>query len=370
MVTASCDALIVGGGPAGSTCAWRLVNAGLNVIVMDRADFPRDKVCAGWVTPAVVQTLRLDLDDYARSNTLAPVRRFRVGPMSAAPREHDYGEIASYGIRRCEFDDYLLRRSRASLRLGEPLKSLQRTNTGWVANDELHCRVLIGAGGHFCPVARHLGANPGRSERAVTAQEIEFRLSDEQARRCRLPQGSADIRFCDDLQGYAWVFRKGDYLNVGLGREDHESLAQHVREYLDAMKREGLIPDDAPHRMHGHAYILHGHTRRTLVDNAVLLIGDAAGLAYPKSGEGIRTAVESAVLAADTIIEAAGDYSVARLASYERRLKGRLGPGEAPAPRSALRAALGRRLLRSAWFTRRIVLDRWFLHTQQPPLVT
>ena len=50
-----CDVLIVGGGPAGSSCAWRLVTAGLDVVVVDKANFPRDKVCAGWITPAVVR---------------------------------------------------------------------------------------------------------------------------------------------------------------------------------------------------------------------------------------------------------------------------------------------------------------------------
>ena len=57
MVT--CDVLVIGGGPAGSTCAWKLREAGLDVIVMDRATFPRDKVCGGWITPQVIADLRL-----------------------------------------------------------------------------------------------------------------------------------------------------------------------------------------------------------------------------------------------------------------------------------------------------------------------
>ena len=53
----TCDVLVAGGGPAGSACAWKLRRAGLDVIVMDRALFPRDKVCAGWITPGVVEAL-------------------------------------------------------------------------------------------------------------------------------------------------------------------------------------------------------------------------------------------------------------------------------------------------------------------------
>ncbi|MGH8310611.1 MAG: FAD-dependent oxidoreductase, partial [Steroidobacteraceae bacterium] len=59
-----CDVLVVGGGPAGSTCAWALSRAGLEVLVIDRARFPRDKVCAGWVTLPVFEALELDPGEY------------------------------------------------------------------------------------------------------------------------------------------------------------------------------------------------------------------------------------------------------------------------------------------------------------------
>ena len=74
-----CDILIVGGGPAGSSCAWKLAGSGLDVVVMDRKIFPRDKPCAGWITPAVVEELQLDLDDYARGRVLQPITTFVVG---------------------------------------------------------------------------------------------------------------------------------------------------------------------------------------------------------------------------------------------------------------------------------------------------
>ena len=63
-----CDVLIVGGGPAGSTCARALRQAGLDVVVMDKAVFPRDKTCAGWITPAVIDLLALDIEDYRRQH--------------------------------------------------------------------------------------------------------------------------------------------------------------------------------------------------------------------------------------------------------------------------------------------------------------
>ena len=76
-----CDVLIVGGGPAGSSCAWKLLGAGLDVVVLDRKSFPRDKPCAGWITPAVVESLQLDLNEYREGRVLEPIMAFVVGAM-------------------------------------------------------------------------------------------------------------------------------------------------------------------------------------------------------------------------------------------------------------------------------------------------
>ena len=74
-----CDVLIVGGGPAGSACAWALRHAGLDVLILDAATFPRDKVCAGWITPQVVTELRIDVEEYRRGRTFQPIMGFRTG---------------------------------------------------------------------------------------------------------------------------------------------------------------------------------------------------------------------------------------------------------------------------------------------------
>jgi flavin-dependent dehydrogenase len=133
----SCDALIVGGGPAGSSCAWQLRRHGMAVMVMDKASFPRDKVCAGWITPAVIQALQLDVAAYARQHVLQPITAFRTGVIDGRDVETRYSTPVSYGIRRYELDDYLLQRSDARLRLGEPLNSLHRDGQQWIVNDAI-----------------------------------------------------------------------------------------------------------------------------------------------------------------------------------------------------------------------------------------
>ena len=75
----SCDVLIVGGGPAGSSCAWGLRSSGLRVVILDKAKFPRNKVCGGWITPSVLQALAIDPAEYARGRTLQAITGFRIG---------------------------------------------------------------------------------------------------------------------------------------------------------------------------------------------------------------------------------------------------------------------------------------------------
>lgn len=366
-----CDVLIVGGGPAGSSCARALTQAGLDVMIMDKSAFPRDKVCAGWVTPPVLETLQIDAAEYAQYGTLQPITSFRVGFIAGEARTADYPQVVSYGIRRCEFDHYLVQRAGARQLLNETLRSLTRVDNHWRVNDHIEAKLLIGAGGHFCPVARYLGADVGSREVAVKAREIEFPLSAAQQRRCAVAAHRPELYFCPDLKGYGWIFRKGDYLNIGLGREDSQRLSEHSAAFMSWLKATGRIPDDVPEAFKGHAYLLYSHGQRKLFDDGVLLIGDAAGLAYPQSGEGIRPAVESGLLAAATIIAADGDYSAANLATYPRRLSTRFG---APRPDFSqhlpvpVRQFVATRLLSTAWFARHVVLDRWFLHSQQAPL--
>jgi flavin-dependent dehydrogenase len=161
----TCDVLIVGGGPAGSACAWRLKRHGVDVLVMDRAVFPRDKVCAGWITPQVVSALDLDLADYARDRVLQPISGFRTGPMRGRLLEIRFDDVVSYAIRRWEFDHYLLQRSGARLSTGKAVAGLEREAGGWIVNGTVCTPMLVGAGGHNSPVARHLAAKRPRRHR-------------------------------------------------------------------------------------------------------------------------------------------------------------------------------------------------------------
>ncbi|WP_166257337.1 NAD(P)/FAD-dependent oxidoreductase [Marinobacter salicampi] len=366
------DLIIVGGGPAGSTLAWTLRDAGKKILVIDKQDFPRDKTCAGWVTPAVMDSLHIDHEDYSQSRTLQPINSFRIGMMGQAPVENDHDGVVSYGIRRCEFDDYLLQRVACDKALKTPVKSLKRQADSWIVNDHYEAPLIVGAGGHFCPVARELGDGPGGHETVVAAKEVEFEMTPEQASHCEARGERPELWFCRDLKGYAWVFRKGNFLNIGLGREDNHKLTDHLNRFIADMKAQGRIPSDLPRRFKGHAYLLYAHAERPLIDDGVLLIGDAAGLAYTQSGEGIRPAIESALLAAKVIREAP-DASARHLQSYGEAISERFGTralneGSNWQIPDWVKMPLASGLMRSHWFTRKVVTEKWFLHQQVPPL--
>jgi geranylgeranyl reductase family protein len=361
----TCDALVVGGGPAGSSCAWKLRQAGMDVLVVDKATFPRDKVCAGWITPEVITELQIDVEDYRQGRTFQPITAFRVGVLGRRDVvDIDYRLPVSFGIRRCEFDHYLLERSGARVVAATPVAAIRRDNLHWIVNDEIRAPLVVGAGGHFCPVARMLNPDAVAAP-LVAAQEGEFVA----APPASWPTDGErpELYFCADLRGYGWCFRKGEYLNVGFGRFDARALPKATSSFVDYLKANGRVPLNVSWRWRGHAYLVSGARSRKAVGDGVMLVGDAAGLAYPQSGEGIRPAIESGLMAASTILKAKGPYTVDRLTPYANRLRDRYGTGRlgrilsgALPDRTATR--LAPRLMRNRWFVQHLVLDRWFLH--------
>src|SRR5690606_14279055 len=220
------------------------------------------------------------------------------------------------------------------------------------------------------------GCATGPPAPVVAAQEIEVRLAPDALEKLAVDGALPELFFEPDLAGYGWVVRKGDWLNVGLGRQESAAgadtaegrgLAAFVARFLARMRAARKVPDALAARFRGHAYLLHGQSQRPLAGDGVVLVGDAAGLAYPRSGEGIRPAIESGLLAAEAIAAAGGDP--ARLAPYAERIEARFGPRR-PARRAdptawlprPWRRALAGRLLATPAFARHVVLDRWFLH--------
>ena len=325
------EAIVVGGGPGGSTAAWRLARAGVRTLVLDAAVFPRVKVCAGWVTAAALVDAKVDPAKYPL--TIQPFASCALA-FDGVRRETRWLGPASWGIVRREFDHWLLERAAASgadVRDGVRVTAVQ-AETGGVRVEtsagSFAGAVVVGAGGHRCPVARALGDVSAREE-VVVAQESETRLGPD-ARRVPTAFMEAPELFIEpDLRGYGWWFPKGDVLNIGVGITGGAdgSLPRRRDALMTMLRASGRLPGDlALEPFRGHAYVVRRQAPRRLAGPRFCLVGDAAGLARDLSGEGIGPAIRSGGLASDAIVNFLRDGEP--LQGYERGIVSLYGRGE------------------------------------------
>ena len=318
------DAIVVGGGPAGSTCAWKLREAGLDVLVLDRSTFPRTKLCAGWVTPEAIDDLEFDPGDYPHSFMTFDELHLHWKVLTGKPR------AKQHSIRRYEFDDFLLRRCGADVRQHK-VRKIQRGNGDYVLDDEYRCKYLVGAAGTACPVYRAFfhDRHPRDSMLQTATFEQEFAY-DWQDPVCHL------WFFDDGLPGYAWYVPKANgYINVGLGgmaeklKNKDWRIRDYWREFAARLKKRGLVDYD-DYDPKGYSYYLRGDVSEVRHNNA-FIVGDAAGLATRDMCEGIGPAVKSGLLAAhsivtgtDYLLDGIGRFSGGGLASriLERKFVG------------------------------------------------
>ena len=311
------DVVVVGGGPAGSTCARRLTRGGARVAVVDRARFPRVKLCGGWLSRAIWDELELLPQGYPGGLWEWQTCHVRYGDEDRA--------IACRGwfIRRVEFDDFLLRTSGAELHLGVAVTDIQSDGGLWSIAG-LRGRHLVGAGGTHCPVARVV--TPAGPRGPVGVQEHEFRADRAAVARTRIGgDGEPELLLHEDLRGYSWNVPKTDWLNVGSGTVEPTEVRAAWQRASAHFRASGHIPAESsaelePGAMKGHTYYLYDPAHLAGAAHAdgagqrsLTLCGDSLGLAHPLTAEGILPAVISGRLAAEAIL--AGDP-----ASYPARL--------------------------------------------------
>lgn len=302
------DVLIVGGGPAGSACARRLRQHGLDVLILDKQHFPRLKPCAGWVTPKLFDVLEIEPEDYPLDLTTYTAFKISIKGM----RFHI--PTRQYAIRRWEFDPWMLQRSAADVETHQ-VSEIRYDAGRFIVDKRFTARVIVGAGGTHCPVRRTFisPAEPGNERGLIITKEEEFQY-DIQDDRCHL------WFFEHGLSGYAWYFPKTNgYLAVGIGGTAHGmkdqgiTLNEHWERFVNQLAETGLVRDHA-FQAQGYSYRLRQPEPQQLPEN-VFLIGDALGLATADMGEGIVPSIQSGIEAANAIISG-GAYSLRSVPRY------------------------------------------------------
>ncbi len=336
----SCDVAVVGAGPAGAATALYAARAGLDVTLIDKRAFPRDKLCGDAVARKSLSHLReLGLLDRIHTEVHEPIGRAVLSAPNGCEVAIDLSSRDDPSphmvCRRTVFDNLLVEAARGECTVieGAAVTDVVRNNQrveGVVIREgerdrELRARVVVGADGFDSVVARRLGLYHYDSSRWFVATRGYYRGLD-------VAPHTVEVHYFDEtLPGFLWLFPTGDgVVNVGLGLVHLDLKRRHVK-LRDV--HEGVLASPRMRERFRRAERIgevHGWNlptpdfSRTLVGDGFLLAGDAAGLVDPFSGEGIGNAMDSGKVAAGVIAESVRAHdrvgAALALAQYPKRL--------------------------------------------------
>ena len=339
------DVIVVGAGPAGSTTAYHLAQAGLDVLLLEKTSFPREKVCGDGLTPRATKQLikmgvDLDAPGWIRNKGL----RIIGGGVRLELPWPDLASYPDFGLvrTRMDFDQILAERAVAAgakLRMNtsvtEPIVDRTGRITGVVAKTSdgetrFTAPLVVAADGNSTRLSLSMGLRK-RDDRPMGVAVRRYYTS---------PRHDDDyleswLELWDGerlLPGYGWVFGVGDGTsNVGLGLLNTSEAFKNVdyrgllKSWLAGMPEEwGYQEENATGPVRGAALPM-GFNRTPHYTRGLLLVGDAGGMINPFNGEGIAYAMESAEVAAEVIVQALGRPTAAQreraLHDYPRVLK-------------------------------------------------
>jgi geranylgeranyl reductase family protein len=324
------DAIVVGGGPAGSTTAYRLAQQGASVLLVDKASFPRDKPCGGGMTLRAVRQCPVDPTPVVEELVDEVELRFRYG----AAVVHRADAPVVWMTQRRRLDAFLLDEARergAEVREGVRV-AIEPGNVVVVDGERISGDVLVGADGANGITAKAVGLGEGIVHGVAYEGNVRYPTAPRERYARRLVLELADIP-----GGYAWVFPKGDHVNVGVGgwQSEGPKLKEHLRRACEA---HGLDPE-LLESLRGHRLPLR-RSWTAIAGDRSLLVGDAAGLIDPVSGDGMYECFVSSRLAAAAIGGLLAGVATT-LAGYQQAVDTELGP-----------------LHRASWKLKQ-ALDRW-----------
>jgi geranylgeranyl reductase family protein len=313
------DAVVVGAGPAGSTAARLLAREGASVLLLDRAAFPRDKPCGGGVTLRAAALLDVDLSPVVERTIYGARFSLNLGPHF----DRRFGRPLTYMTQRCHLDAYLAREAvdaGADFHDAEPVRGVEVSDqrvTVRTTKGSYEARLVVGADGANGKVGRAASLRRQCEEGVALEGNVRFASG--------VPEEWRDYVALDLgglAGGYGWVFPKGDHLNVGVGAWKYAAFT--LRPKLARLSRRFGFDPESLQDLRGHHLPLRA-PGSAVADGPVALVGDAAGLVDPLSGEGIHMAFASGRLAAEAaLLYLAGESS--DMTPYQRAVEKKLQP--------------------------------------------
>jgi geranylgeranyl reductase family protein len=314
----SFDAIVVGAGPAGSTSAYFLAREGLSVLLLDRASFPRDKPCGGGVTGRAAALLPFSIDPVVED----VVDRLEIGLSYARRFERRSEKPLIYMTRRARLDAFLVERAREA---GATFRDATKVTEVELRADDVLVktkdwtgagRVVIGADGTNGVTARALGCEGARLHLVALEADLSYDTVDRERYR-----GRAVLQLGAVPGGYGWIFPKADHVNVGVGGWETEGprLRSHLAALVGGYGLGGSLENVRGYRLPLRA------AGDGLANGRGLVVGDAAGLVDPLTGDGMYEAFLSARLAASAVADFL-DGRASELTPYADATLRALGP--------------------------------------------
>jgi len=345
----SFDVIVAGGGPGGSGAAALLGKLGYNVLLLDKMQFPRDKTCGDAVSGKSLRVVReLGIDKLIEKSPHGEIRGVIFSsPKGVAVDIPMKGESTApapgYCCRREVLDDLIFQTAKkyasmvvenfqitGLLKEGEQVVGVKGIHLQTKQNYEYRAKVVVGADGAHSLVAKETGRYSNDPNHSCVALRAYYKNVKEVTDRI-------ELHFIDEvIPGYFWIFpvEKG-YSNVGVGMLVSDMQKRNVNlkdSMLKAIENNPLFKE----RFKGaelegdiKAWTLPlGSYRRNCAGPGFVLVGDAASLIDPFTGEGIGNALTSAKIASEVIASAlkSNDFSANKLSEYNTRLWKELGP--------------------------------------------
>lgn len=321
MNTHQFDILIIGAGPAGLSCAMKLHGSGLSVAILDKAEFPRDKICGDALSLDVINQLPFLSPNLVNAFESFPEKKSSYGVRVFSP-DHQHIDIPFLhkGIEKCgftckrkDFDNLLFQEvkqmNHCTVFENCNVKNITKISSGFqaVTSESIFmCKMIIGADGAYSVVSRKLNKFKLDPKNYCSGLRMYFENVDPVNNK-----NFIELYFLKNvLPGYVWIFPlAGNKANVGIGMLSSVIIKKKINlrklfntciseNKLLKERLKNAIPIEIPQ-----AYTLPlGTEKRIISGEHFLLLGDAAGLIDPFTGEGVANAIRSGRVAAEHLI--------------------------------------------------------------------